>query len=248
VVVTGSRGGGEYEERAPPAPPSVMSLSPPGGYVAPAFAADLAAAQAGGYALSYDALRPESVATGKSARVALFTQSWPVSVERKLFPGLTQESFLVAELKNPSQEPLPGGHANLFVGADPAGVAQLKLVSPQEGFTLPLGIDRAIKPVRNVKVVDAEKGVIGKDDLSEYRVTIEVANPYDLPIQTRIHDQWPITDDKNVEVKLLKTEPYATQDKVKGALEWRVPVPARGKTTVEFDYSIRRPKSWLLHQ
>jgi uncharacterized protein (TIGR02231 family) len=225
-----------------------MSLSPPGGWTPAAFAPDLAASEAGGYDLSFPSLRPETVASGKTARVALFTQTWPVSVERKLYPALTQDAFLVAELKSPSPDPLPGGAANLFVGADPAGVAQLKLVSPQERFTLPLGIDRAVKPVRNVKVVDAEKGVIGKDDLSQYVVTIEVANPYDLPLQTRILDQWPLTDDKNVEVKLLKTEPWAIQDKDKGSLEWHVAVAPHGKTTVSFEYSIRRPKSWLLHQ
>ena len=190
--------------------------------------------RAGGYALSYDALRPETVGSGKSARVALFTQRWPVSVERKLFPGVTQDAFLVAELKNPSPEPLPGGRANLFVGADPAGVAEVQLVSPQESFTLPLGIDRAIKPIRNVSIVEAEKGLIGTDDVSQYVVTIEVANPYAAPIQARILDQWPLTDDKHVDVKLIKTEPWAIQDKLKGGLEWRVPVPANGKAQVSF--------------
>jgi hypothetical protein len=234
--------------RKPELPPTAMSLSPPGGYLAPQLPLDLPASRAGGYSLSYDSLRPETVPTGKSTVVALFTQTWPVSVERKLYPGITENAFLVAEMKNPSAEPLPGGHANLFVGTDPSGVAELKLVSPQESFTLPLGIDRAIKPIRNVKVVESEKGLIGKDDASEYAVTIEVANPYGIPLQTRILDQWPLTDDKNVTVSLLKTEPYAEQDKVKGTLEWRVSVPPHGKTTVAFNYSLRRPKGWRLHQ
>jgi hypothetical protein len=133
------------------------------------------------------------------------------------------------------------------VGADPSGVAQLKLAAPGESFTLPLGVDRAIKPIRNVKTIDAEKGLISKDDVTEYVVTIEVANPYPVAIQTRILDQVPVTSDKNVEIKLNETKPYAIQDKVKGSLEWRVPVPPNGKTQVSFDYTLRRPKGWRMH-
>ena len=204
---------------------------------------------AGGYDLAYASLRPETIKAGKGARrVALFSETWPVSVERKIFPALAKEAFLVAEIKSPSKQVLPGGNANLFVGADPAGSARLNLVSPGEAFTLPLGLDRAIKPLRNVKLVQAEKGFIGKSELTEYVVTTELANPYRYPMPVRIHDQWPVTDDEDVEVKLLKTEPWAIQDKVKGSLEWHLTVPPSGKSVVSFTYSLRRPKGWRMHQ
>ena len=74
--------------------------------------------------------------------------------------------------------------------------------NPGEVFTLPLGLDRAIKPVRNVKLVQAEKGVFSKDDVGDYTVSIEVANPSKTPLPLRIVDQYPVTDDKNVEIKL----------------------------------------------
>jgi hypothetical protein len=249
-VSTKSAFGGLFksDERAPQ-PTSEMSLSPPGAYERPSYDPNLPASLAGGYDLAYPSLRPETIKTGKGARrVALFSESWPVTVERKVFPALAKEAFLVAEIKSPSKQVLPGGNANLFVGADPAGTARLGLVSPGEAFTLPLGLDRAIKPVRNVKLVQAEKGLIGKTELTEYVVTIELANPYGYPMSVRILDQWPLTDDKEVEVKLLKTEPWAIQDKDKGGLEWRVVVPASGKSTVSFTYSLRRPKGWRMHQ
>ncbi len=76
--------------------------------------------------------------------MALLSESWPIGVERRVLPGVAREAFLVAELKNPSSRVLPGGPANLFVGADPAGTASLKVMAPGELTTLPLGIDRAI--------------------------------------------------------------------------------------------------------
>ena len=226
-----------------------FSLAPPPGYRAPSYAADLPATAAGGYDLAYVSLQRETVPSGKGARkVALFSEAWPVTVERKLFPALFPEAFLVAELKNPSSQPLPAGNANLYVGDDPAGNAHLKLVSPGEAFTLPLGIDRALKPVRNVKVVQSEQGVISKDELTEYAVTIELANPYRSPVAVRLLDQIPITTQKDVEIRLADSKPLATQDKRTGSLEWRLTVPATQKTIVSFNYSIKRPKGWLLQQ
>ena len=232
-----------------PDPTEPIGLPPPPGWRAPTWDPDLPAALAGGWDLSYPALAPETIASGKGARrVALFARSWPVTAERKLFPALADEAFLVAEIKNPSQEALPGGRAQLFVGADPAGTAMLAMVAPGETFTLPLGLDHAVKPVRNVKVTTVEKGIINKDEINEYVVTTEIANPYRSPLAVRVLDQIPVTDQHDVEVKLLRSEPAAQLDAVKGELAWRVTVPPSGRTTVTFTYSLKRPKGWRLHQ
>jgi hypothetical protein len=233
----------------PGQPTAAFNLAPPSVWVAPTYAPNLPASLAGGYDLAWTSLARETVESGKGARaVALFSQQWPVTVERKVFPALAQEAYLVAELKSPSPTPLPGGTAQLYVGADPTGHATLDLVSPGETFTLPLGLDRALKPIRNVELVSAEKGVFSKDDVNRYVVTTELANPYPRPIAVKIFDQWPRTDDANVEVVLVSTKPWAKQDTVAGSLEWDLTLPASGKTTVTFTYTIRRPKSWRLHQ
>ena len=38
-------------------------------------------------------------------------------------------------------------------------------------------------------VVETEKGVLSKDDHSEYRVTLEITNPYKAPISTRVYER-----------------------------------------------------------
>jgi hypothetical protein len=233
----------------PPVENVPVGLAPPRSWQRPVVDPRLPASLAGGYALAFPSQRRETVRSGQGERrVPLFTETWPVQVERKLYPALTPHAFLVAELRSPSKQVMPGGEAQLFVGADPAGEARLSLVSPEEPFTLPLGIDSAVRPVRNVKLVTSEKGLIGKHDVTEYLVTIEVANPYPFALPVRIHDQWPLSRSEDVEVKLVRTEPYAEQDPAKGTLVWRLSVPPSEKKAVSFLYTVRQPKGWRLEQ
>ncbi len=230
-------------------PVSTFSLAPPPAWRPPNFGADSPVTLAAGYDLSFTSLQKETVPSERgSRRVALWSAQWPVSVERKLFPALTADAYLVAELKNPSQQVLPGGPAQLYVGADPAGTARLKLVSPGEAFTLPLGIDRALKPVRNVQVVEATQGVFSKEEIGTYTVTIELANPYRAPVAVRVADQFPVTDQKDVETKLIESKPTAIQDAKKGGLEWRVTIPPQQKQVFSFTYTVKRPRGWKLQQ
>ncbi|MCY1082020.1 mucoidy inhibitor MuiA family protein [Archangium lansingense] len=240
---SGGKSGAAREVDAP------VGLAPPAGWRPPVMDSRLPVSLAGGYALAFPSQRRETVRSGKGERrVPLFTETWPVQVERKLYPALTPNAFLVAELRSPSKQVMPGGEAQLFVGADPAGQAELTLVSPDEPFTLPLGIDSAVRPVRNVKLMTAEKGFIGKDDVTEYLVTIELANPYPFALPVRIHDQWPLSRSEDVEVKLVRTDPNAVQDADRGTLEWRLTVPPSQKQVVSFLYTVRHPKGWRLEQ
>jgi hypothetical protein len=230
-------------------PTTSFSLSPPPAWSPPRYGADSPVTLAEGYDLSFTSLQKETIPSARGARrVALWSAQWPVQVERKLFPAITTDAYLVAELKNPSQQVLPGGPAQLFVGADPAGTARLKLVSPGESFVLPLGIDRALKPVRNVKLVETTQGVISKDEVGTYTVTIELVNPYRAPVSVRVADQWPVSDQKEVETKLLDSKPTAIQDQKRGGLEWRLTIPPNQKQVFSFTYSVKRPKNWKLQQ
>jgi hypothetical protein len=233
-----------------PAPRIPVNIAPPPAYRYPRLAANLPAALAAGHDLTFPSAARETIASGKGARrVALFSQTWPVSVERLIFPALAKEAFLVAAFKNPSKQAMPGGRANLFVGDDSAGVADLKFVAPGEMFTLPLGIDQAIKPIRNVTQTTSETGLISKDEVTEYTTVIEFANPHSSPLAVRVKDQIPVSADKDrAEVRLLGSTPAAQLTAENGALEWQMTVPAGATVKLRFVYSIKRPKGARLVQ
>ncbi len=226
-----------------------FGLAPPPGYQPPPQSTALLASASGGYDMVFPSLAPDTVKSGHGVRrVALLSRSFPVEVSRKILPALAPEAFLVADIKNQGTDPMPAGEAQLFVGADPAGVAQLKLMAPGEVISLPLGLDRAIRPARNVQVTTVEKGVFSKDEVSEYVVTTEIVNPYRVPLATRIYDQVPLIGDKNVEIKLVRSEPPANFDEKTGTMEWRPQIAPGAKLVTKFVYTLRRPKGYKLGQ
>lgn len=240
---------GNAQSAKPAAPTEQIGLSPPPGWLPPSFPPDAPASLAGGFDLAFTVAHPETLESGAAARrVPLFAESWPVRTERRCYPALAAQAWLVAKLRVPAERALPGGAAQLFVGADPAGDAQLKPMAPGEELTLPLGIDRAIKPERNITQLQSEKGLFSKDDVDDYQVTIELANPYPHSIDLRVFDQLPLKGDERVEVELLRAQPAVTPDKDSGRLEWAFALAAGEKTQLTFAYRLRRPHGARLHQ
>jgi len=239
---------GEVSNEQPAPPAQQVGIAPPPSWRPPPPPPDSPSALAGGYDLEFASVRRETLRSGGGARrVLLFSETWPVKTERLLVPAVSPDAYLVAQLKNPSQRTLPGGHAQLAVGADPAGTAALKLVAPGEEVTLPLGIDRALKSFRNVAQVQAEKGIFTKDDVTRYAVTIEVQNPYPQALPLRIVDELPLQADKNIEVNLMDAA-GAERDAATGKLTWRLTAPPSGTSKVAFVYELKRPKGFRVHQ
>lgn len=242
VVVTGSRMRQGIEASAQ------LGIAPPPAWRPPPRPPDSPAALAGGYDLEFPSARRETLKSGGGARrVLLFSETWPVRTERLLVPAISPEAYLVAQIKNPSLLTLPAGQAQLAVGADPAGTAALKLVAPGEEVTLPLGVDRAVRSFRNVEQVQAEKGFFSKDDVTRYAVTIEVQNPYPTAVPLRIVDELPLQGDKNIEVAVVDAA-GAERDAATGKLTWRVTAPPSGTAKIVFQYELKRPKGYRVHQ
>lgn len=223
-------------------------LNPPLGFQLPPLPPDAPNALAGGYDLEFPSKHRETLKTGAGARrVALFTETWPVTTERHLFPALSPDAIVVAQLKNPSKRTFPRGRAQLLVGDDPAGTALVPLMAPGEEATVPLGIDRALRPFRNVAQLQAERGVFSKDEVTRYEVTIEVANPHPAPVAMKIFDQLPQAGDKNARIEDVDLRGAALEAGT-GKLTWSLTAPAKGKSVVKFAYTLRRPKGAKVHQ
>jgi hypothetical protein len=81
-----------------------------------------------------------------------------------------------------------------------------------------------------------------------HAIAVEMISGLSAPVELFVADRVPVTDDKAVEIKLIKSEPEAekyTQDErgryVRGGLLWKVALPAGGRAEVKFVYRISLP-------
>jgi uncharacterized protein (TIGR02231 family) len=156
----------------------------------------------------------------------------------------------VASVKNVTGRPILRGHANLFAGTMFSGRSWLNTALPGRTIQLPLGVDDSVKVVRNIRQQTVVKGVLFKDDVTEYTVEIEVANHRTRAILVRVDDQVPVAlkDDDKVEVRGFKASPAMTGPDAQGYVRWRGRVPASSVKKLRFTFRIVRPKDWELKQ
>lgn len=227
-------------------PTQALPFGAPPGWTMPSFAADLPAALAGGYAFTYTAVRPETVRSGEGPRrVALGSRALPAAPRLEIFPALSKDAYLVAELTNATDRPLLKGRANLFVGADLQGTAELPTTAVGAKVPVSLGIDDAIAIERNVRTIEGERGLFSKQDVATYEVVIELLNPRSRPVVARIRDQVPLSDHKDkVEIAFEKADFGAVPDAANGLLEWTLELSPGVKRTLTYRYVLARPLGW----
>ena len=160
--------------------------------------------------------------------------------------------------------PILRGRANLFAGAMYSGRSWLNTALPGRTLRLPLGIDDAIKVVRHLRQKTVVKGLVFKDDVTEYTVSIEIANHRRYPITADVRDQVPKPLFKKIEIKGFscktdgKTRSAAapkkghqrgwTKPDDDGRVIWFGRVGAGKVRKLSFTFRIVRPKDWILRQ
>jgi hypothetical protein len=220
----------------------------------------LPAVSAGGFDVVFPAPLPVNIPHGAQAlRVPLATRQDAVTTFYEATPALSTTAYLKATMKNGAGVPLLAGPAHVFVKGAFVGEAVLQTTGPGGELELPLGADEDIRITRTIVPRTKTKGfVVGTEDVTDYAITIEVANYKSRPITLRLVDQVPKTLSDKVRVEWVSSRP-APQVAVEtaegpqvvdgeGLVRWMIEVPAGGTKTVSFAYRIVRPRDWKVFQ
>jgi uncharacterized protein (TIGR02231 family) len=221
------------------------------GYRGPSLHKDLPAAAARGYHFTLYAPGEHTVrADGSRRRVPVLRRLLRVRPVYRVVPGASKRAYLMARVKNTTGRPILRGHANLFAGAMFAGRSWLNTSLPGRTIQLPLGVDDAVKVERNVSQKTIVEGTFFKDDVTEYTVTIEIANHHRHAIAVEVEDQIPVKEGRKVEVKAFSAKPAAARgpDKRDGRVAFKARIAASSVKKLRLSYQIVRPKDWELSQ
>ena len=245
----GASGGAAWSYRAKPAKPTVTLPWTDAGYRPPSLHPDLPAAAAKGYIFTLYAPGRHTVSSsGKQRRIPLLRRSLKVQPVYRLVPGRSKRAYLLATVRNTTGRPILRGNANLFSGAMFSGRSWLNTALPGHTIKLPLGVDEGIKVARHLRQKTLVKGVFFKDDVTEYTVSIEIANHHKRKIQVELHDQVPLEDQEKLEIKNISLPRGMTRDKKTGQLVWEGSVKGSAVKKLSFSFQIVRPKDWELRQ
>jgi uncharacterized protein (TIGR02231 family) len=179
---------------------------------------------------------------GSEIRVPLASEDLPATLSYDATPALELTAFMTATIQN--TRALPTGNATIYVGD--AYVADTAIAANQDGkVVLPLGADPDVRLTRKVMPSSQTEGVFSKDDVTSYRVVIEVGNYKKRPISLRLTEPLPKSGNEKIKVDLLSSSPkHKDAPADRGVVIWALNVPAGKTQTVELVYRVSRPSDF----
>jgi uncharacterized protein (TIGR02231 family) len=172
-------------------------------------------------------------------------------------PILTERVFLRGSLRNASAYQLLPGNAQVFMGGEYVGQAEVPSVAPQGEFKVWFGPDPALTARREVvSKVTGSNGLFGGAELTTWNNRITVSNGTGRNVTVEVLDRRPVSRNERIEARLGAVAPALSADKEylerrqpQGILRWDLAVPAGAQgpkaATVTWTAELVRPNGLL---
>ncbi|MFO0659025.1 MAG: DUF4139 domain-containing protein [Polyangiaceae bacterium] len=178
-------------------------------------------------------------------RIVLATSAGAPSLGWTTQPRATPEVFREVTVTNPFATPLLAGPVDVYV--DGSFLVTSSIETIDRGGAQSLGsVSRSrIRVVRNVRVEEGTTGLLGGTSEVTHTVTIELTSSLGYPAKVTVVERVPVTDDRNLEIKLIETRPEAERydqaergAPVRGGLRWTLELAAGAKTQLVLRYRL----------
>ncbi|WP_081865165.1 DUF4139 domain-containing protein [Chondromyces apiculatus] len=183
--------------------------------------------------------------SGRPQRVAVAVGEGAVKPRFVTVPREGAEVFREAELQNPFSWALLAGPVDVFMDGALLTQSAISAVGKGGELRVGLGVEDRLRVVRNARVEEQSAGLLGGSLVVEHEVRIELSSSLGRAVTVEVLDRVPVTDDKDLDVKLVGSQPKAEAYKqeeighpIRRGLRWSVEVPAAGKTSVSFSYRL----------
>ena len=156
-------------------------------------------------------------------------------------PRLDAAAFLIAKVSDWSKYKLLSGNANLIIDNNFAGSSYINPNSTNETLTLSLGRDERIITKRERIDEVGSTSFFGNSQTRTYTYEISVRNTRSETVDIDVKEQFPLSTEKDIEIKLLETS-NAKVDKDKGELTWNINLKPGETKKLIVSYSVKHPK------
>ena len=178
---------------------------------------------------------------GRPHMVGVKEHTVPATYQHYVTPKLDKDAFLYARTTGWEDLDLLPGTANIFFEGTYVGQTHLDLSVPRDTLEISLGRDKGVVVERVKRKKTDEKGTLGSKRTITVGWDITARNTKNVPVDLEIRDQYPLSPQSEIEVK-LEEKGDAIVDEQKGMLNWRMQLPPKGSKKVGFAYSVKHPK------
>ena len=170
-------------------------------------------------------------------------KSYDVKADFKYYsvPKLSDETYLVATLSDYEKYNLLPGEATVTFNNTFVGRTRLRPNDTESQITLTLTTEPRMT-VKRAKHKDSCTKHVGNSTTVTQSYLITVKNNLNRAAKLTLKEQYPISNDKDIEVKDVTITPKATYDKSDiGVVTWDVELQAGETRTFTVTYSVKHP-------
>ncbi|MEZ4306695.1 MAG: DUF4139 domain-containing protein [Polyangiaceae bacterium] len=186
--------------------------------------------------------------TGRPHRVPVVTADAPAKPRFVTVPREAQEVYRRADATNPFGVPLLTGPVEVLIDGALAALTRLSYTDRGGVISIGLGVEERVRVARSSRIEEGTAGLLGGSTTVDHTVTTELSSSIGRKISVEVLDRLPVSDDKDIEIKLLSSHPKASAysqadlgQPLRKGLRWEVEVPAGGKAKIEHNYRITLP-------
>lgn len=185
---------------------------------------------------------PYTIESGGSGQlVDIQLHSLPSTYRYYAVPKIDKTAFLTAMVTGWEGLNLLSGKANIYFEGTYVGETYFDLQNMKDTLLLSLGRDPKVVVKREALKDYTSKGFIGTQRKEDYAWKIEVRNTKKDPIEIVIQDQYPVSQNKEIEIELVEAG-GAEINKDYGYLDWKMTINPAETKTIQFRYIVKYPK------
>jgi len=182
------------------------------------------------------------VGDGSAQRLPLGVQRYAVEPTLIAAPRAVDRVFREGQLQLAGSVPILPGPAHTYVGGQLVGTGPVARTLPGERLKLSLGTDDRVRVTR--RITERHRDISGRKHRYSFRFELEVTNPAERARTITLRDLVPISEDADIDVRMLEGTPPETRDD--GELCWTVQVPPGQSRTVTFGFTVVAPSDRTL--
>ena len=183
--------------------------------------------------------------SGKPQQVSIQSSEVPADYRHFAVPKLSSDSYLLAEVTGWEKLNLLAGPVQIFFEGTYVTESNIDPSVTQDTLRFSLGRDPRLIVQRELLKDFSETKTLGANREKTFAWKTTIRNSKSEAVTLRLEDQVPISQDKNIVVKVEEISGGSLNPDT-GLLEWDIELPPSGVKEIMLVYSVRYPKDKVI--